>query len=167
MTVTALITGGTSGIGQAVANKLAQLGIHVMVVGRSEERGKKTITEIHGTGGQADFIASDLRDASSVREVAGRAVELGSGHVDILINNAGVYPFGPTQEMTEGQFDQVYVRLSGQNGRVGARSKRRIPSARLLDLDGPGAGFMDFKPTPGQIAAFSEIRQAAPSLAAS
>jgi NAD(P)-dependent dehydrogenase (short-subunit alcohol dehydrogenase family) len=90
------------------ANKLAQLGIHVMVVGRSEERGKKTITEIRRAGGQADFIASDLRDASSVREVARKAVELGNGHVDILINNAGVYPFGPTHEMTEEQFDQVY-----------------------------------------------------------
>jgi NAD(P)-dependent dehydrogenase (short-subunit alcohol dehydrogenase family) len=108
MTITALITGGTSGIGQAAANKLAQLGIHVMVVGRSEERGKKTITEIRRAGGQADFIASDLRDASSVREVARKAVELGNGHVDILINNAGVYPFGPTHEMTEEQFDQVY-----------------------------------------------------------
>jgi NAD(P)-dependent dehydrogenase (short-subunit alcohol dehydrogenase family) len=108
MTITALITGGTSGIGQAAANKLAQLGIHVMVVGRSEVRGKKTITEIRREGGQADFIASDLRDTSSVREVARKAVELGNGHVDILINNAGVYPFGPTHEMTEEQFDQVY-----------------------------------------------------------
>jgi NAD(P)-dependent dehydrogenase (short-subunit alcohol dehydrogenase family) len=108
MTITALITGGTSGIGQAVAKKLAQLEINVIVVGRSEERGKKTIAEIRRAGGQADFVASDLRDASSVREVARRAVELGNGHVDILINNAGVYPFGPTHEMTEEQFDTVY-----------------------------------------------------------
>jgi NAD(P)-dependent dehydrogenase (short-subunit alcohol dehydrogenase family) len=108
MTITALITGGTSGIGQAVANKLAQLGMHVIVVGRSEERGKKTIAEIRRAGGQAEFIASDLRDASSVREVARRAIELGNGHVDILINNAGIYPFGPTHEMTEKQFDTVY-----------------------------------------------------------
>src|SRR6201984_1268777 len=84
---TALITGGTSGIGRAVANKLAQLGIHVVVVGRNEERGKKTITEIRASGGQADFISSDLRDAPGARQVARRAVELGNGHVDILINN--------------------------------------------------------------------------------
>src|SRR5258708_26727217 len=108
MTITALITGGTSGIGQDVAKKLAQLEIHVIVVGRSEERGKKTIAERRGAGGQADLIASDLRDASSVREVARRAVELGNGHVDILINNAGVYPFGPTHETTEESFDKVY-----------------------------------------------------------
>src|SRR5262245_50501387 len=66
---TALITGGTSGIGRAAANKLAQLGIHVIVVGRNAER-----------------------DASSARTVARRAVEFGNGHVDILINNAGIFP---------------------------------------------------------------------------
>jgi short-subunit dehydrogenase len=72
MSTTALITGGTSGIGRAVANKLAQLGIHVVVVGRNEERGEKAVAEIRAWGGQADFISSDLRDASSAREVARR-----------------------------------------------------------------------------------------------
>jgi len=108
MTSTALITGGTSGIGRAVANKLAQLGIHVLVVGRNRERGDKAVAEIRVVGGKADFISSELRDASTAREVAKRAVELGGGHVDILINNAGIFPFGPTHEMTEEVFDNVY-----------------------------------------------------------
>jgi NAD(P)-dependent dehydrogenase (short-subunit alcohol dehydrogenase family) len=106
--VTALITGGTSGIGRATAKKLAQLGIHVLVVGRNAERGKNTVDEIRASGGKADFISSDLHDASSAREVAKRAIELGDGHVDILINNAGIYPFGPTHEMTEELFDRVF-----------------------------------------------------------
>ena len=108
-TSTALITGGTSGIGRATANKLAQLGIHVLVVGRDAERGKKTVDELRAAGGKADFISSDLRDAASARAVAKRAIELGDGHVDILINNAGIYPFGPTHEMTEEQFDRVFA----------------------------------------------------------
>ena len=108
MSTTALTTGGTSGIGRAVANKLAQLGIHTLVVGRNEERGEKTIAEIRAAGGQANFISSDLRDASSARHVARRAVELGNGRVDILINNAGVYPFGSTHETSEELFDKVY-----------------------------------------------------------
>ena len=107
-TSTALITGGTSGIGRATADKLAQLGFHVLVVGRNAERGKKTVEEIRTAGGRADFIPSDLHDAATARAVAKRALELGGGHVDVLINNAGIYPFGPTQEMTEEQFDQVY-----------------------------------------------------------
>ena len=107
-TVTALITGGTSGIGRAAANKLAQLGIHVLVVGRNAERGEKTVDEIRAAGGKADFISADLQDAASARAVAKRAIDLGSGHVDILVNNAGIYPFGPTDEMTEEQFDRVF-----------------------------------------------------------
>src|SRR6202521_2508887 len=107
--LTALVTGGTSGIGRATANKLAQLGVHVVVVGRNEERGEKAVAEIRTAGGKADFIASDLRDASSAREVARRAVELGNGHVDILINNAGIFPFGLTHETTEETFDKVYA----------------------------------------------------------
>jgi len=108
MTTTALITGGTSGIGRAVANKLAELGVHVVVVGRNVKRGEKAIAEIRTAGGQADFISSDLRDASSAREVARRMIELGNGQIDILINNAGIYPFGLTHETSEELFDKVY-----------------------------------------------------------
>jgi NAD(P)-dependent dehydrogenase (short-subunit alcohol dehydrogenase family) len=106
--LTALITGGTAGIGRATADKLAQLGIHVIVVGRNAERGEQTVAEVRAIGGKADFISSDLRDAASAREVARKAIQLGNGHVDILINNAGIYPFGPTHEMTEEVFERVY-----------------------------------------------------------
>src|SRR5712672_4357033 len=109
MTTTALITGATSGIGRAVADKLARSGVHVMVVGRNVERGEKAIAEIRAAGGKADFISSDLRDAASARAIARKAVELGGGHVDILINNAGIFPFGPTHEMSEASFDEVYA----------------------------------------------------------
>ena len=109
MNSTALITGGTSGIGRAVARKLAQLDVRVLVVGRNVARGEKTVGEIQSAGGQADFIASDLRDAASAREVAAKAIKLGNGHVDILINNAGVFPFAPTHETSEELFDQVYA----------------------------------------------------------
>lgn len=109
MTTTALITGATSGIGRAVANKLAQSGVHVMVVGRNVERGERTIAEIRAADGKADFISSDLRDAASARAVAKEAVKLGNGHVDMLINNAGVFPFGPTDQTSEETFDDVYA----------------------------------------------------------
>jgi NAD(P)-dependent dehydrogenase (short-subunit alcohol dehydrogenase family) len=106
--LTALITGGTSGIGRATAKKLAKLGVHVLVVGRNAKHGDETAAEIRAAGGKADFIPSDLRNASSAREVAKRALELGGGHVNILVNNAGIFPFGPTDQTKEEEFDRVY-----------------------------------------------------------
>ena len=107
-TLTALITGGTSGIGRATAMQLAELGILVLVVGRNADRGNKTVEEIVSAGGRAGFISSDLGDAATTRAVAKRALELGDGHVDILVNNAGIFPFGPTHQMTEMDFDRVF-----------------------------------------------------------
>ncbi|SDW06513.1 SDR family NAD(P)-dependent oxidoreductase [Paenibacillus sp. CF384] len=106
---TALITGGTSGIGRAIANQLAAQGIHVVVAGRNVDRGEQTVEAIRAAGGHADYVQTDLRDASSARSLAKRAIELGSGRVDILINNAGVFPFGPTHETMEDDFDLVYA----------------------------------------------------------
>jgi NAD(P)-dependent dehydrogenase (short-subunit alcohol dehydrogenase family) len=106
---TALVTGGTSGIGRATALALARLGAHVVLSGRDATRGEKAVEAIRAEGGRADFVAADLADEASARQVAKRATELGGGHVDILVNNAGIFPFGPTQDATEADFDAVYA----------------------------------------------------------
>ncbi|NBD23756.1 SDR family NAD(P)-dependent oxidoreductase [Paenibacillus glycinis] len=104
----ALITGGTSGIGRTTANELAALGIHVIVAGRHVERGEQTVNEIRANGGKADFIPADLKDEASARALAKNAVELGGGPIDILINNAAIGSFGPTDASTEADFDHVF-----------------------------------------------------------
>ena len=108
MTKTALITGATSGIGRATAELLAARGLHVVVSGRSAERGDAVVQAIRAAGGRADFVAADLRDEASAKELAARATELGGGHVDVLVNSAGVFPFGPTADTTTGSFDEVF-----------------------------------------------------------
>jgi hypothetical protein len=85
-------------IGRATARKLAKLGIHVLVVGRNPKRGHETLAEILAAGGKADFISSDFRNASSAREVAKRALELGDGHVDILIEQCRDLPVRPHRQ---------------------------------------------------------------------
>ena len=67
-TSTALITGGTSGIGRATANKLAQLGIHVLVVGRNAERGKKTTTKFARQEARQILFPRTFEDAASARD---------------------------------------------------------------------------------------------------
>jgi NAD(P)-dependent dehydrogenase (short-subunit alcohol dehydrogenase family) len=106
---TALVTGATSGIGRVVADKLAQRGAHVIISGRNAERGEQAVREIRAAGGTADFVAADLAELASVRALAKQAATLGGGHVDVLINNAGAFPFGPTADTSEADFDTVYA----------------------------------------------------------
>ncbi|MGT2425076.1 SDR family NAD(P)-dependent oxidoreductase [Amnibacterium kyonggiense] len=104
---TALVTGGTSGIGRAAAAALAARGAHVVISGRDAARGEAAVAAIREAGGRADFVAADLADADGARALAARAVELGGGHVDVLVNSAGIFPFGPTAQTTQADLEQV------------------------------------------------------------
>ena len=90
-----------------MAFKLAGDGAHVIVSGRDETRGAAVVAEIRAAGGDADFVTADLADLASVRRLADEAIRLGGGAVDVLVNNAGIFPFGPTADMGPEQFDEV------------------------------------------------------------
>ena len=106
---TALVTGSTSGIGKATAIALAARGAHVLVVGRDEQRAKDVVAEIEGSGGSAAFRLTTLGDLESARELVEWATGAGDGHVDILINNAGVALLGPSSAATEAEFDESFA----------------------------------------------------------
>ncbi|MET9123834.1 SDR family NAD(P)-dependent oxidoreductase [Streptomyces sp. NPDC004528] len=97
---TALVTGATAGIGRAVAAQLAREGADVIVHGRDTARGDEVVTEITSAGGTARFVQADLGDARDAQRLAEEA-----GDVDVLVNNAGVYKFHSTPEMTTDLFD--------------------------------------------------------------
>jgi NAD(P)-dependent dehydrogenase (short-subunit alcohol dehydrogenase family) len=106
---TALVTGSTNGIGKATAIALAARGAHILVVGRNEERAEQVVAEIEGNGGRASFRLTTLGDLESARELVEWATEASDGHVDILINNAGVALLGPSNAATEAEFDETFA----------------------------------------------------------
>jgi NAD(P)-dependent dehydrogenase (short-subunit alcohol dehydrogenase family) len=99
----ALVTGATSGIGRAAAQRLARDGWEVVVHGRDPERGREVIGEIQAEGGRARFVAADLSDPS---ELNGLIEQIGD--VDLLVNNAGFAWFGPTGELDMATYDQLF-----------------------------------------------------------
>src|SRR5271165_5519375 len=106
---TALVTGSTSGIGQATAIALAGRGAHVLIVGRDEQRAKDVVAEIEGSGGGATYRLTTLADLQSARSLVEWATEASDGHVDILINNAGIALLGPSFAATEAEFDETFA----------------------------------------------------------
>jgi NAD(P)-dependent dehydrogenase (short-subunit alcohol dehydrogenase family) len=107
---TALITGSTSNIGAAIATAFAAEGAHVVVSGRNQERGDSVVAEIRAAGGKADLIVAELDgSAAASRTLAAEANRVLGGRIDVLVNNAGIFPGSTTVATTESTFDQVYA----------------------------------------------------------
>jgi NAD(P)-dependent dehydrogenase (short-subunit alcohol dehydrogenase family) len=105
---TALITGSTSGIGEAIAQRLASEGAYVLVSGRDNDRGARCVEGIRSAGGRADFLAVDLGGPyAGIRKFASEASDVLGGHIDILVNNAGLYPSPPTTELSDDDLDAM------------------------------------------------------------
>lgn len=85
----ALITGATSGIGEATAKMLADEGAKIVLVGRNIEKGKQIEAKIIKNGGEATFFPCDVSDEEQVKELISKTIEKYK-KLDILFNNAGV-----------------------------------------------------------------------------
>ncbi len=96
---TAVVTGGTSGLGAASARALAHAGARVIVSGRDRERGQRVVSEIEDVGGSAALELADVSDAEAAGALADRVLER-HGPVGILVNAAGVFARGDAVDLT-------------------------------------------------------------------
>ncbi len=102
-----LVTGSTSNIGRAIAIRFAAEGARVVVTGRDRARGDAVVAAVRADGGEATFLAHDLDGSvERSRQLAARATAV-YGPIEILVNNAGIYPPGGTLEVDEETFDRI------------------------------------------------------------
>jgi len=105
---TAVVTGSTSGIGEAIARVLAASGAEVLVTGRNGSRADQVVERITAAGGAAHALTVDLAGtATDIRTFASQAQRALGDRVDILVNNAGIYPVGPTDALPDDVLDAV------------------------------------------------------------
>ncbi|MDD5723905.1 MAG: SDR family oxidoreductase [Syntrophales bacterium] len=102
----AIITGGTSGIGKGMASLFAKEGAKVVIAGRREDIGKKAEEELSVSGGKVFYIKADVTDESEVRNLMDSAVNR-LGSLDILVNNAASGFTGTILDMTKSEWDHT------------------------------------------------------------
>lgn len=101
-----VITGASSGIGEATARLLASKGARVVLGARRIERLEKLASDIRAAGGVADVLALDVTDPQSVQAIIDFAVQR-HGRVDVLINNAGVMPLSKLEALKVNEWNQM------------------------------------------------------------
>ncbi|MEY2999926.1 MAG: hypothetical protein RL648_140 [Verrucomicrobiota bacterium] len=102
----ALVIGGTGELCGAMAEGLAAAGARVLLVGRNPEKAQARMAAIREAGGQADFLAADIRSREAVEGLLAQALDL-AGQIDILVNGAGINSPTPFFEVSEMELDAI------------------------------------------------------------
>ncbi|MFW6359573.1 MAG: SDR family oxidoreductase [Chroococcales cyanobacterium] len=101
-----IITGASSGIGEVTARLLASRGAKLMLAARREARLKQLVTEIGKDGGVAKYQVTDVSDRSQVEALA-QATHQVYGRIDVLVNNAGLMPLSPLDQLKVNEWEQM------------------------------------------------------------
>ncbi|MBM6592927.1 SDR family oxidoreductase [Microvirga pudoricolor] len=105
----AVVTGGTQGLGEAIARRFAARGAAGLVIcGRNAERGEAVARELSGQGCRTEFVRADLANVDQARAVAARADEV-FGRVDVLVNAAGITDRGTIFDTSPELFDRMFA----------------------------------------------------------
>ncbi|MEB3215077.1 MAG: SDR family oxidoreductase [Nostocales cyanobacterium 94392] len=101
-----IITGASSGLGEATARRLAKNGAKLMLAARREERLKELVSDIEKDGGTAKYQVTDITNRSQVEALA-EATHEAYGRIDVLVNNAGLMPLSPLEQVKVDEWDKM------------------------------------------------------------
>ncbi|WP_028563233.1 SDR family oxidoreductase [Paenibacillus pinihumi] len=101
-----IITGASSGIGEATARLLAEKGAKLVLAARREDRLQTVVNEIKQAGGEASYLTADVVSAEDLQQVADFALKQ-YGRIDVLVNNAGIMPVSQLSELRVKDWDQM------------------------------------------------------------
>jgi NAD(P)-dependent dehydrogenase (short-subunit alcohol dehydrogenase family) len=104
----AVVTGSTGGIGEGIAHRLANDGFAVVVSGRRAKKGEEVVGKIADRGGTAIFLPANITDPKACRNLIDTAVDR-YGRLDVLVNNAGIFPIAEIQDTSAEMWDEVFV----------------------------------------------------------
>lgn len=108
-----IITGGSSGLGEATARRLAKSGAKVMLAARREEKLKEIVADIEKSGGSAKYQTTDITNRAEVDALVKTTKET-YGRVDVLVNNAGLMPLSPIAAIKVDEWEtMVDVNIKG------------------------------------------------------
>ena len=123
----AVVTGGGSGIGQAISELFAKQGAHVAVADLAEEAAQETVGRIRAAGGKASVHRCDVTKAAEVTATLD-AVLATAGSLDILVNNAGIAHVGTIESTAEADYDRVMnINVKGAYFAAKAAIERMVP----------------------------------------
>jgi 3-oxoacyl-[acyl-carrier protein] reductase len=135
----AIVTGASRGIGRAIAERLAQDGANVVInYAHSADKAKEVLTSIEAKGGQALALQADISQVKDIRHLFQATVDH-FGHLDIVINNAGLALYKPLTDVLEEEFDATFtLNARGTFFALQEAARRMTDGGRIVSISTGG-----------------------------